>query len=381
MAKALDITNMRFGSLVAISDTGKSKNGQRIWRFKCDCGNIVEKIASQVKRGVSSCSKNCPTHSPIRPKEKYNKLTAVRQTDKRDAHGNVLWEFECDCGETVYAPAYDVKRGSKQSCGNCIQTQTSLFDIGSKHGKLKILDVDLGDGKFNSIKYKCQCSCENQTILDVPHYRLVGKRSTKSCGCAIGDSLKDRPNTSYFKPIPIETKINHLTVLGIHSGGEYAHNTYYDCQCDCENKTKLIVRHSILLRGRLSCGCEGSKGEDLILKILSCNKLNGYFERQKTFEGLVGINGGRLRFDFALYSNENKLLCLIEYDGYFHYKQGRSSREYKGVSTYHSTIEHDKRKDDYCEKNNIPLYRISGINTIQSTLLDILHKHSLLRLC
>ena len=378
VAKALDITNMRFGSLVAIADTGKTYKGQRVWEFQCDCGAIVEKVASRVKSGVSSCSKDCPTHSPIKPEEKYNQLTAIQQTQKRDVHGNVLWEFLCDCGETVYAPAYDVKRGSRKTCGKCVETQTTLLDIGSKHGKLTILDIDIGDGKFNSIKYKCQCSCENKTIVDVPHYRLRGNRSTRSCGCAIRDSMTDRPNTSYFKPLPLGTKVNHLTVLGIHSGGDYADDTYYNCQCDCKNKTEIVVRHNVLLRGRLSCGCEGSKGEHAILQILSCNTLNGHFERQKTFDGLVGINGGKLRFDFALYSTDNKLVCLIEYDGYFHYEKGPTYREYKGVRTYDSTVEHDKRKNAYCEENNIPLYRISGINTIQSTLLEILKKHSLL---
>lgn len=379
MSKALDITNMRFGNLVAIEDAGKTKSGLRVWTFQCDCGAIVEKIASKVKSGqISSCSKGCPTHSPIKPREKYNQLTAIQQTQERDSHGNILWEFVCDCGETVYAPAYDVKRGSRKTCGGCVETQTTLFNIGSRHGKLTILDVDIGDGKFNSIKYKCQCSCENKTILDVPHYRLVGKRSTRSCGCAIGDSQKDRPNTSYFKPLPIGTKINHLTVMGIQEGGEYADNTYYNCQCDCKNKTELIVRHSILLRGRLSCGCEGSQGENAILQILSSHTFNGRFERQKTFDGLVGINGGKLRFDFALYSASDELVCLIEYDGYFHFQKGPSYREYKGVLTYDSTVEHDKRKDIYCKEHNIPLYRISGINAISSMMSDILSTYSLL---
>jgi hypothetical protein len=41
MPKALDITNQRFGKLVAISKAA-SKNGKTYWLCKCDCGNEKE---------------------------------------------------------------------------------------------------------------------------------------------------------------------------------------------------------------------------------------------------------------------------------------------------------------------------------------------------
>ena len=53
-----DISKQRFGSLVAIEPTGKSDSRKtRVWRFRCDCGKIIERPISEVT------NKNNPTHS------------------------------------------------------------------------------------------------------------------------------------------------------------------------------------------------------------------------------------------------------------------------------------------------------------------------------
>ena len=69
-----------------------------------------------------------------------------------------------------------------------------------------------------------------------------------------------------------------------------------------------------------------------------------------TFPDLIGIGGRRLRFDFAIFLN-GKLDRLIEFNGLQHYQQpeGTWSKEWKTL------IEHDRRKQEYCQKNNIDL--------------------------
>lgn len=60
MPAALDITNERYGNLVAI-ERGENKlfpSGQRrvLWKFKCDCGNEVLKTLFDIRRGdTKSC--------------------------------------------------------------------------------------------------------------------------------------------------------------------------------------------------------------------------------------------------------------------------------------------------------------------------------------
>lgn len=52
-----DITNERFGKLVAKYPTGKvNKSGQRYWYCECDCGGNIERTASELLAGrVLSC--------------------------------------------------------------------------------------------------------------------------------------------------------------------------------------------------------------------------------------------------------------------------------------------------------------------------------------
>lgn len=45
-----------------------------------------------------------------------NKLTAIRSTEKR-WRGNVIWEFQCDCGNIKESTMYKVSHNDVKSCG------------------------------------------------------------------------------------------------------------------------------------------------------------------------------------------------------------------------------------------------------------------------
>src|ERR1019366_6963738 len=56
MPVALDLTDQRFGSLVAEERTGTHANGSATWRVRCDCGCIFETTAQLLrKRKRTSC--------------------------------------------------------------------------------------------------------------------------------------------------------------------------------------------------------------------------------------------------------------------------------------------------------------------------------------
>lgn len=106
---------------------------------------------------------------------------------------------------------------------------------------------------------------------------------------------------------------------------------------------------SFLSNGRRCPQCIESKGEQIIREYLT-NKDIGFIQ-EHSFDGLIGINGGLLRFDFYLQSYN----LLIEYDGEQHFEPMRfksSTEDFKKQQI------HDKRKNTYCLKNKIPLLRI-----------------------
>lgn len=96
--------------------------------------------------------------------------------------------------------------------------------------------------------------------------------------------------------------------------------------------------------------CNISKGEKRVQLFLM--NYNIYYEFQKEYVGLIGLNGGNLSYDFyiPLYN------LLIEYQGEQHEKFTPGIHESK--KDFEKQQEHDKRKKDYAEKNNINLLEI-----------------------
>ena len=52
----VDISNVRFGKLIALSPTEKTSNRHTIWKCKCDCGNTVEVSINNLQSG---CTTSC----------------------------------------------------------------------------------------------------------------------------------------------------------------------------------------------------------------------------------------------------------------------------------------------------------------------------------
>lgn len=94
-----------------------------------------------------------------------------------------------------------------------------------------------------------------------------------------------------------------------------------------------------------NCMCGASYGEEIAIQTLKDHNIE--FEKEKTFKGLVGVGGGKLRFDFYIRSNN----IVIEIDGQQHNKPNNMYGA--------NTEEHDILKNKYCKDNNIKLYRIS----------------------
>jgi very-short-patch-repair endonuclease len=95
---------------------------------------------------------------------------------------------------------------------------------------------------------------------------------------------------------------------------------------------------------------------------------NGYnWEEEKSFDGLIGVGGGSLRFDFWI----DELNLCIEFDGYHH--RGYIYDD-NGFSDFTRITMNDKIKNIYCELVGITLVRIkSSDNNIRATLDNIIN--------
>ena len=96
-----------------------------------------------------------------------------------------------------------------------------------------------------------------------------------------------------------------------------------------------------------------SRGEVKIAEILEMNGIN--FKEEVEFPDLKSSNGNPLRFDFAIYNDDDTLDFLIEYQGKQHYE---AVSKYGGSKGFHRQRYNDNMKRRYCVLNDIKLIEI-----------------------
>lgn len=233
-----------------------------------------------------------------------NKLGSVKDSS---GHSEVEWQCRCDCGNITTAKTGDLRKGKKKSCGCLVHKVKDLS--GQKFGKLtvshRIEDRVSPSGKHR-IMWHCKCDCGGE--IDVVSQSLKGGH-TRSCGCL--QNFDDLTGKRFGKLVVLyraESRIRH-------SGKPY---TIWHCKCDCGNECDVNA-NSLKQAHAYSCGCfRMSIGEDMIEDAFKTLELN--YKSQVTFDGLVGVGGRPLRYDFGLYDFDGNLIALIEYNGEQHYK-------------------------------------------------------------
>lgn len=100
-----------------------------------------------------------------------------------------------------------------------------------------------------------------------------------------------------------------------------------------------------------------SRGEIKIEEILQQAGLN--FKEEYSFKDLTTSNGVPLRFDFAVFDDNDELQFLIEFQGIQHYQP---KSKFGGMSGLRKQQYNDMCKREYCKKNNIILIAIPYID-------------------
>lgn len=133
----------------------------------------------------------------------------------------------------------------------------------------------------------------------------------------------------------------------------------WQCICDCE-RTCVVSSHALLSGNTGSCGClqaGKSKLEVYVRQYFDGTKPKSFdwYESQVRFDDLRGVSGGKLSYDFGLYSADGNLECLIECQGMQHYKPvdrfgGEDKLEVQRV--------HDALKREYAANHGVRLVEV-----------------------
>jgi len=376
-----DITNQRFGKLVALHPVENNKKGT-YWLFRCDCGNEKEMLAQNVKSGKSTSCGRCKSTlgTTVHTQrgiigntfdltgQRFDKLVALeRFTDGKE----IKYICRCDCGreciKTHSSLKYGTKTNGSNSCG-CIQkaaakktsTKKTGSLIGNRYNHLTVLGE--AKSKYGKVHWICKCDCGKETIVSTSGL-LSGH--TKSCGCYQDIVASD----THFINLS-GRKYGMLTILERVENDPIGAPQYL-CKCDCGNM-KIIRGQSIVSGLTFSCGClKSSVGEALIEDALIDMKID--YKCQVKFSDLKGLGQYPLSYDFGIYRNE-KLIALIEYQGKQHFEP---IDYFGGLDKFEKQQLHDELKKDYSKSIGVPLIEIPYTANTYEEIIKILQSYGI----
>lgn len=188
MAKALDITDRRFGSLVAKENTGQRQDRYFVWRCACDCGGEILVNTKRLLRGtITNCgciSKNAARNGSIAEDlagQVFGSLTVLHRAENKN--GRVMWKCVCKCGNEKNVSAHELKKRTTHYCGSSCSCRSHPYvDLRNfTTGFIKVIEKTGQRDRKGSIIWRCIClRCGKECYYSAD--ALVNSKNV-SCGC------------------------------------------------------------------------------------------------------------------------------------------------------------------------------------------------------
>ena len=332
------------------------KNHKSDLSIKCNCGELFNTtfyiFKDHNKRQCRKCS-NCIVRSYIETKEFIEENSKCKLLSKEEDYinGESMLELQCECENIFNVTFHRFKDANKRQCNTCGRGSMKI-KITKTHDKFCEEVEEMHPNNEYSVLTK-YVTAPTKVLMKhnicgyewmVAPYAFINLKS-RCPECYGGVPF----NLDIFKDSVHKLYKDEYIVLGeyinIDTPIEVIHNI-----SECMHKWKVIPYN--FLKGHECPECNKSKGEKRCKEILEKKKY--FFDPQYFFNDLVSDLKFVLKFDFAIFENEEKtkLKFLLEFDGEFHYRKIIS--DYK----FEKQQYHDKLKNEYCEKNNIRLIRI-----------------------
>lgn len=370
MSKIYDLIGMKFGKLTVIKKAGsfpRSEGKTEIkWKCVCECGNTILASTANLNNGkTTQCNKCAHEQTGLKRRQdltgqKFGLLTVKGMVYNFEGTNETRCICDCDCGNTdVIKIPYSLKTGKIKSCG-CIKGVSQRQKLeGKKFGKLLVVEEIFISS--DNHKLRCLCDCGNEIVLS---RRDVMTGHTKSCGCLKKEFMKEyyenHDQSGYISDYGVEI----LDRAGKNSKGQ----TLWNCKCGLCGRIFQELPARIKDNHVRSCGClVRSSREMFIEKFFNECEIN--YKSQYTFDDCKSDKNYVLRYDFALFDNDDNLLLLIEYDGEQHYMP---INLFGGEVGFKNTVERDKIKNNYCLQHKIPLLRIP-YNKTETEITEIIN--------
>jgi hypothetical protein len=162
------------GSILSINGASLNRGATK------SCGCLQREIAS-----ITASKKKIDLKNKV-----FGRLTVIDAAPSKN--GDAVWKCKCECGNIINVLAYNLTSGHTKSCGCLCKEKASERMKNQTYGEKKALD--LTNQKFGlltalypikekgeQIKWMCKCDCGNETIVRTDHLR---RKETFSCGCS-----------------------------------------------------------------------------------------------------------------------------------------------------------------------------------------------------
>jgi len=220
----------------------------------------------------------------------------------------------------------------------------------------EVIDKKIASSSF---VFTLQCSqCEN--TFKSTKSRFIERNKTLCYKCSIQNRIE---SYDYIKNyIEVESKSNCKLISDKYTGVLQI----LKVQCYCGNIFNVSFNRFFNGDQRRCKSHSSSLYEVKIENILKEKHIK--YESQYSFDDCISVKNRKLKFDFAIFKNGN-LQFLIEYDGPQHEE---SIKFFGGDEGLKKRKTNDNTKNDYCEKNNISLFRIK--NAKKNEIENIVNK-------
>ena len=256
----------------------------------------------------------------------------------------------------------------------------SFYDWCIDNGKedwLELWDYEKNDCTPKDISYssnkkyyfKCERGLHDSEVKLISNLRTGNTELKCNCCNSIGQYLIDNYGEYALEKYWDYKKNENLNPFKISRGSKK--KVWIKCQKDEKHDSYSVTCNSFTSNGNRCPICKESKGERKIREYLI--KHNIEFIPQKEFSNLIGTGEKRnkpLSYDFYIPSKN----LLIEFQGRQHYTPvDFSSKDIEQAEkNFEKQQEHDKRKRDYAQQNNIDLLEITYLE--ENKIEEILDK-------
>lgn len=288
--------------------------------------------------------------------------------------------IKCSCGEIFKNTVTSFLNNGRVSCNKCNEIRNGFkshqYTFKEEYDKV----FNYTNGEYELVE-----PFDKPSVLMYLKHNLCGtifktrngiffNRGSRCPKCMHQQRIKSKykTNEKFLEDFNEENKKRNFEyqVLEIYKGVDtpikFRHNVD-----TCSNE--FYMKPTKFLNGHGCSKCnKPSKGESKIKFYLMQNNI--HFKHQHGVDGCFAKY--RLSFDFAIFNNKEELCYLIEYQGKQHYCSvdfGGKGLEY-AEEQFKKTIEYDRIKLDFCNKNNInlvhiPYWEFKNIDSILEKLI------------